>query len=349
MTDSRQSPFRWLLIDGNRHTVAALLLIGVFVLLVGLGHVGVITVEDHETVRGVATGFIPGLIAFLSIVLAINQLVLSQEFGSAGKIQDQIQEVREYRHDVEELADAGPSPVLPVKFLSFVVQTVLSEASALEDSVKSEPDSAARDAVLSYARLAAREAEQAHESLERLQPGRINALLPVLEYNDSRQLYEARRLRCDHENGLPPEAHQALTNLIEALELFSVARMQFRTTYTQRVLARLSRRLLYVGIPALIVVIVLGLMPPSPRPLVSGAAKLVVMSALLTVGLSPLAVLSAYLLRVAAVSERTIAAGPFVSRPDTDKDRDTPKSESKTVDGNTSSTNTMTENEDGRY
>lgn len=129
------------------------------------------------------------------------------------------------------------------------------------------------------------------------------------------------------------------------LELFSVARTQFRTTYTQRVLARLSRELLYVGIPALVVVIVLGLIPTSPGLLASEQARLVTVSALLSVAISPLAVLSAYLLRVAAVSERTIAVGPFVSRPGEARSGSGPESGEKVTGGDPSSTDIREQHE----
>lgn len=338
MAEFRQKLTRWLLLDGNRFVIATLHVVGTFLLLVLLGRAGILDVQNSEAVRGVATGFIPGLVAFLSIVLGINQLVLSQEFASAGEVRDRIQNVREYRHDVEEMAGTGPSPVLPVGFLSFVVRTIQIEAASLEESVGPETDPAVREEIKTYARTVTDEAEQAHESLERLQPGRINALLPVLEYDDSYQLYEARRFQHDHEHALSSEIRQSLSRLIEVLELFSVARTQFRTTYTQRVLARLSRQLLYVGIPALVVVIVLGLMPTSPRLLVSEQARLVTVSALLSIALSPLAVLSAYLLRVAAVSERTIAVGPFVSRPGEARNGSDPESGEKATGGDPSST-----------
>lgn len=317
MADSRERFTRWVLINGNRNVVAGLLVLTTFFSLLLLGQTGIIRLEDHEAVRGIAGGFIPGLIAFLSIVLAINQLVLSQEFGSAGEVRSRVQEVREYRHDVEEIAGTGPSPVLPTGFLSFVVQTIKVEATALKESVGPETDPNIREAIETYAGTVTDEANQAHKSLKQVRPGRINALLPVLEYNDSRQLLEARRLRHESEEALPPETQHALSSLMEALELFSVARIQFRTTYTQRVLARLSRQLLYVGLPALFAVLVLGLLNTSPSFYVSGDARAVLVSALLSTAFTPLAVLSAYLLRVATISERTIAVGPFVSRPRT--------------------------------
>lgn len=314
MAKFRRGVTRWVLVGGSRHGVAALLLIGTFLSFVWLGDAGVIGVEDPAAVRGVAGGFIPGLIAFLSIVLGINQLVLSQEFGSAAEIRRRIDGVRKYRHDVEEMAGAGPSPVLPTEFITFVARTIEDEAAALDGSVGPEADPEVREAVRAYARMVRDDAGRALRSLDRARPGRINALLSVLEYDDSYQLFEGRRLQRAHGGRLPSETRRTLSDLIETLELFDVARTQFRTTYTQRALARLSRKLLYVGLPALVAVIILGLARPSFLPQ-TGRARLVVVSALLSVGLSPLAVLSAYLLRIATVSERTVAAGPFVSRP----------------------------------
>jgi len=100
----------------------------------------------------------------------------------------------------------------------------------------------------------------------------------------------------------------------------------FRTTYTQRVLARLSRQLLYVGIPALIVVVVLALLPES-QPLVPGQIRIVTLCTMLTIGLSPLSVLAAYLLRIATISERTVSPGPFVSRPGSAQNERAPNSD----------------------
>lgn len=346
MVDFRRRLMRWLLLDGNRLVIAGLLLVGTFLILVLFGSAGVIDVQNHEAVQGVATGFIPGLIAFLSIVLGINQLVLSQEFGSAGEVRTRIQNVREYRHDVENMAGEGPSPVLPVEFLSFVVQTIRFEAESLDESVDSETDSASREPVKAYAESVIDETIQAHESLERLNPRRINALLPVLDYNDSYQLYEARRLQRVYEDALPAEAQESLSRLIDALELFSVARTQFRTTYTQRVLARLSRQLLYIGIPALVIVIILGLMPAAPPLPETNQVRLVTVCALFSVALSPLAILSGYLLRVATVSERTISAGPFVSRPGTVENGQNRTSKNQFIDRDGSSHDVMSQDED---
>lgn len=315
MSEIHRRVTQWILMDGNRHAVAGLFTLVSFFVLLSLGFVGLIRLTDQAAVRGIAGGFIPGLIAFLSIVLAINLLVLSQEFGSAGEVRNRITQVQEYRHDVEETADSGPSPVLPTGFLSFVIQTIEAKATTLEESVGSETDPYVREAVREYSKRVTDEARDTRQSLEQVRPGRINALLPVLEYPDSRQLFQARRLNLDLQEGLPQDTQRALSDVTEAIELFSVARVQFRTTYTQRVLARLSRQLQYVGLPALLVVLVLGLLNPSSIFHLSEALVMILVSALFAIALSPLAILSAYLLRIAIISERTIAVGPFVSRP----------------------------------
>lgn len=315
MSEVHRRVTQWILLDGNRPAVAGLFTFVSFLALASLGFSGIIRLDDQAAVRGIAGGFIPGLIAFLSIVLAINQLVLSQKFGSAGEIRNRITQVREYRHDVEETANAGPSPVLPTGFLSFVIRTIETKATALEESVDPETDSRVREAIREYSKTVSDEARDARRSLEQVRPGRINALLPVLEYPDSRQFYQARRLKLDLQEGLSQDTQRALSDVAEAIELFSIARVQFRTTYTQRTLARLSRQLQYVGLPALLVVLVLGLLNPSSIFYLSEAIVVVLVSALFAITLSPIAVLSAYLLRIAIISERTIAVGPFVSRP----------------------------------
>lgn len=313
MVDADRSIAGWLLLDGDRHLVAAILLLGIFLLLLELGLVGVISAEG-SAVHGVATGMIPGLFTFLSIVLAINQLVLSQEFNSASEARERVEDVRDFRGDVEEMADTAPGPVLPTRFLTVVVGTIGAKAETLRESVPETTDEESLESITSHAESVVADAREAYTVLQRTEPGRVNAVLSVLQYEDSRQLYEARRLRQDYGEAFSEETHRALADLIDAIELFSIARTQFRTTYTQRVLARLSRLLLYVGIPALLASIVLGLVASSIEPLPRLHRSLVV-SVLLTIALSPLAVLFAYILRIAAVSERTIAVGPFVSQP----------------------------------
>ena len=306
----------WLLLEGDRYAVAATLSLGVFLFLYGSGYVGLITVTEPAAVRGAAGGMIPGLFTFLSIVLAINQLVLSQEYGSADEVRTRIEDIRAFRQDLEASADTAPSPVNPTDFLSLVVRTIETKTETLADSARSVADADARESIGDVAESLGAEADQSNDALEARDQGRVNALLPVLEFPYSHYLYEVRELQEDYGDDLPTETQQVLADLIDVLEFFSVARTHFRTTYTQRVLAQLSRILLYVGIPGLLAAITLNMLPTTSELVLLERYRLLLVSVLFTVAFSPLAVLFAYLLRIATVSERTISVGPFVSRPD---------------------------------
>lgn len=73
----QESPFkRWLLLDGNRYVLAALLSLVVFVVCAAVGFAGFIPVEDPATATTLVAAIVGGTLPFITIVLAINQLVL---------------------------------------------------------------------------------------------------------------------------------------------------------------------------------------------------------------------------------------------------------------------------------
>ena len=230
-------------------------------------------------------------------------------------MRERIEELREYRRDVEETTETAPSPVLPTEFLATVVSAIESDAASLREHATAELDGESRAAIVSFADAVSDDARRAESILERSERGRVNAILSVLDYPYSRQLYEARRFRTDGSVPVTPGVDAALETLTDTLESFSVARTHFRTTYTQRVLAQVSRQLLLVGVPALLATFVLGLSSTPFDPSLLERYRLAFSSGLFAVALSPFAVLFAYILRIATVSERTIAVGPFVSRP----------------------------------
>jgi len=303
---------RWFLLDGDRNAVAGIVLAAVFCSIAGLAAVDVIA-TDRVAVAGIAGSLVPGLFTFISIVLAINQLVLSQEFDSAGEARSRVSDMRSFRRAVERRTDRAPSPVFPTGFLSMLLVAIRTEADALATAVDGRDGRDHARAVRGFGRTVGRGAARADGRLRTDYPGRVNAVLSVLEYDDTRQLQEARRIHEEYEPELPERAERSLAELVELLELFDVARTHFRTVYTQRVLARLSRTLLYVGTPALLIAVLLGLLNPAVPG--SPTARLVLIAAALTATFAPLAVLFAYVLRISAVSERTVGVGPFVSRP----------------------------------
>ena len=72
---------RWLLLDGHRLHIAGLLAGAVFGAVVALQAAGVLRPRDPNAVVRLLAALVGGTLPFITIVLAISQLVLSQELG----------------------------------------------------------------------------------------------------------------------------------------------------------------------------------------------------------------------------------------------------------------------------
>lgn len=106
-------------------------------------------------------------------------------------------------------------------------------------------------------------------------------------------------------------------DLIDVLELFGPAREHFKTLYFQWEIVNLSRVLLYISVPALVIVgvVLMNLGPDVAPGTTFGIDNLVwVASAVYTVGLAPFVVFLVYVLRIATMAKRTLAMGPFILR-----------------------------------
>jgi len=94
-----------------------------------------------------------------------------------------------------------------------------------------------------------------------------------------------------------------------------VAREQFKTTYLQQELTRFSQLTVYCGVPSILSAILVGfLYADVTGPSVSAVVLPYVVSALILIVLSPLALLVSYILRTATITRRTASVGPMVPR-----------------------------------
>ncbi|WP_135824080.1 hypothetical protein [Halorussus ruber] len=98
------------------------------------------------------------------------------------------------------------------------------------------------------------------------------------------------------------------------LRQIDVARQYFKTLFMQSELASLSRILLSVGVPAEIVstMMLVAAAGPSAQTFYGGVPPLL-LAATVAVGFAPLAVLFAFVLRIATVAQRTAAITPFTT------------------------------------
>jgi hypothetical protein len=308
----------WFLLDADRRSVAGAFLVVLFVSMVAVATLlptpayALLTSGDpHETLfNALGASTITGV----TLVLTLNQLVLSQELGAAGDQRERMSGAIEFRRDAADAAGIDVAPTEPSAFLRALVEATKNQAEALADAT---PAGEASDAVGTYVDDVTENAEAVAAQLDDAQFGEFDVVRSALNYNYSWKIYAGKRIQADYGDELTDEAGDALADLLTTLELFGPAREHFKTLYFQWEFSDLSRTLLYAAMPALAVSIVaLLFFDPEQYPghTVGVNHAVVVVSAAATVAVFPFAILLAYILRIVTVTKRTLSIGPFILR-----------------------------------
>ncbi|ADE04747.1 hypothetical protein [Haloferax volcanii] len=331
------------LLDADRRVVAAAPLVVVFGSVVVLGQLDStplrVAVESSDPIETLAQGLLTAIITGVTLVVTINQLVLSRELGPLGDQRDRMEGSMRFREDVADLLDAPVAPPEPSAFLRALAEGIASRARAVEDTLDAggngdageSDDATASDAdsdpttrVREFAREVESNAEAVAGRLEGRQFGTFAVLSAALDLNYSWKIYQAARLRRVHDADLSAETKTALSELRDALELFGPAREHVKTLYFRWELVDLSRTMFYAAVPALVASIGAILFLDDPTTITG--ATLGVSNLLLTVAfvvavsIAPFAVLASAVLRISTVAKRTLSIGPFVLRSETRED-----------------------------
>ena len=294
---------RWLLLDGNRRIVAGMLLLGVgaaFALCIEVFG----PVSDSLPAFYALSGLIAGNLALISIVIAIDQLVLSRELVTPGERLETIEDVSAFRDRVAETTGEGVLPITAPKLLDVVLTSTIEEARRIDTDA---------------ARLGERDRRRLEEFVDEIVET-VETVETVVVAEDARPFAAlVRALYVDYGthiqtidrlrdgDSLPSSVDHRLSVLRDHLVLVDVSRQYFRTLYIQRELPRISRLLFYVGGPAEVVLVgVLFAFMASPA--YPGALALLAGTA----GFAPLAVLTSYVVRIAIIAELTASVVPFV-------------------------------------
>ena len=309
----------WLFLDANRWLIGGLLSVLTFAVLVVLGAAAPPLSEMMQSSDPVETAFqalIGALITGVTLVVSINQLVLSQEIGQLGDHHTWMGEAMEFRREVE-LLFGSIGPPGPAQFLQALVETSSDRAEALREAVEDNDDEELRDRTDRLVENVMKNSEEIYEQLETADFGEFGVLRSGLNYNYSWKIYAVRRLRNEHEDSLEEDDLEAFDELVEILTLFGPALEHFKSLYFQWELVNLTRSILYVAIPALLTSIatVLYLDPGAFPGATLGIDDVVwLVSASTTLALVPFLLLAAYVVRIATISKRTGALGPFILR-----------------------------------
>ena len=304
--DPNTDPLRWFLLAGNRLAVAGVMLAGVGAGVLATGLLGIATVTTPGRVVWYLNGTVNGLLTLVPITVGVNQIVLSHEFGSIQDLYERRTDVSEFRDRVEDRTGVTVSSPRPAEFFETLLAGVIDTAEALRSERRGNDEPA------EYADRVLREAERTREALSAAS-GMLEPLLVVLEYDDSAQYYETRKLFSEAETDASTDTAGNLDEIAELFAEIDAARQYLKTVVIERQLAELSRLLIYTAIPA-VAVAALGIFTYRDVAGVdlSHPALVVVAGGLLTASLVPLAVPSAYILRVATIARQTAAFGPFV-------------------------------------
>jgi hypothetical protein len=314
----------WVLLEGNRWVLTGLVLASFFVVLVLLGTTAAVPLRTamagKDPIETAFQALTTAIVTGVTIVVTINQLVLSQELGALGDQRERMDGAMEFREDVETLLDRQITPADPAAFLELLLEGATERAMTLRDEAPVDTDRAERDRLNRYVDRFEASANLVERRLEHARFGTFAVVHAALGFDYSAHLYEARRLRNEHQTELSREMRSAFDELVGLLELFGSAREHFKTLYFQWELINVSRVVSYAAIPALLVTIGMVLfadMPGSVRGTTLSVANVVwVTSGAVTVALTPFILLLSHMLRIATVAKRTLAIGPFALQED---------------------------------
>lgn len=315
---------RWLLLDGNRWVLAAGLAFAVFGFLVVVLHLNDpplrVTMRQKDPVETLFQGLATALITGVTLVVTIDQLVLSKQLGALGEQRAELADALEFRTEVEELFDAT-SPGEPAALMSVIVDDSRARAETLVGVAGSRAKG--EDALLRRVEeFAAGHAENADAVSRRLDEAeflRFGVLRAVMEYDYTWRLHEGLRLRRAVEDSgethIDGELRETFDDLLHALRLFGPAREHIRSLYFQSELVQLSRVILSVAVPALAVTVaaLLAIDAGDLPGATLGVSNLVwVVCAAVTVAVVPFLILVSYVLRIVTITQRTLTTGPFI-------------------------------------
>lgn len=121
-------------LDLRRGILGAATLLGVVLLTRGLIRADVIPVGP-KSLAGIVfgSGAVAGLFTLITVVLSIDQVVLSRVFGSSSGLRDELQGTREVRENVADITGRAAVPNDPGQSLAVVGDGLMAHADRLGD------------------------------------------------------------------------------------------------------------------------------------------------------------------------------------------------------------------------
>lgn len=313
--DGRLRLRRWVLLEGSRMAVAGALLTFVYVALMSIGIIWPLEMQvlltETSTVETVLVAFLSGIILLVSIVVSINSIVLSQDMTSVDEQEERIRGTGEFWQDVNDLTDTAESPSNLRSFLEVVTTVITENAEEVTRSADGlDPD--LYEEVQEYADSVTGTVDHLH-NLDGTRGADFALLWTALEVKYGPLLDRTHVLQSQVQESHPESYNDSLNSLLEGFQLFAVGREYFKTMYYTREVSRLSRVLLIISLP-IIVVTASAILAISadlfPNWWVLGLPPLhSFVATTFTIALLPYIVLTSFMLRLSTVAKRTNTEG----------------------------------------
>lgn len=311
--------WRWLLVDANRWAIVGLLATAVFLVTLVIGLFGPATVQqfliDGTSAAAAYIEIQTAIITLSTIVLAVNQLVLSPEIGPPSTQRQRLEDVIDHRIAVENQAGVATSPTEPSKFLGTITEAIRKRTASVADTVEDMDDPELQRQAREFTGQLTDEAARIGDTLTDQQFGTIEMLGAAMHFDTTRDLSRTRTLLNEHSETLSTRQENALNDLLGTLQLFTIAREYIRTLYVRSEFIKFSRMVLYTALPAFLVshyaVTIIG--PNVLQGTTLGVLDLLWFECFaITASSLPLLVLISYVGRLVTIAETSIFIGPFL-------------------------------------
>lgn len=312
---------RWVLLEANRLAVTGMLLTFMFSALMAVGWIWTFEMQQVLTetpaVQTILSALLSGIILLVSIVVSINSVVLSHDITSVEAQGDRIRAVVEFQQDIGQLTDSGESPTDPASFLGLMASVIHDRATALEAVATGNDEELTRD-IEEYVDEVIRTVEPLGNQGNSASGADFGILWLGLEADYGVYMDRSRTLRSSYESSLSDAFEERLDDLVRAFRLFATGKEYFKTVYYTQEVSQLSRTLLVISLPSILVTAsaILAINAQLlPETWVFGLPPLMsFVATVFTIALAPFLVLTSYMLRLSTVAQRTAGAGPFSLR-----------------------------------
>jgi hypothetical protein len=273
--------------------------------------------------RWLFNGLVNGLLSLVTIILTINQLILSRQFGSPRDLYDRLEKRIDYKTQVEDQTDSVIAPSQPGFFMNHLFQSLRGAATELDTvSTRRDRDGRLNELLDDYVDTIFDQTDRVIDTLQD-EPFEMRGLLEILSYDDSWQFHTTRRMQTVYEQELSDREAELLSNIREVLKQIDTGRQYFKTLYLQRELSGLSRQVVYVGVPSILTASLTIMVYRNDWGVQLDYVWLaVLLSVAFAVTTFPVAVLFSYALRLATVTRRTVVFGPFTPQEEQKTDSD---------------------------